>query len=134
MSQTNIPTKVMPAVSMCNPWKEPLKCPLIIFIIIVVLALIWAIVMIANLPATDKNGRQISTAQKVWFGVIIFIIYLIIAILFGVIIYNYCLTCNGSKAWLALIVFLILPIIIAILIGAVIGSAYGTSALLVGFV
>lgn len=126
---TEIP-QVSPPV--CNGWQEPIRCPLIIFIIIVILAFIWNIVIVVNLPPIDRQGQPITTGQKWGIGVVILIIYLLVAFIFGRIIYGYCRRCDGNRAWITFFIFILLPIIIAIVLGVVIGASYGLTLFFMG--
>jgi len=111
----------------CNPWNQPLKCPLILFIIIVILSLIWNIILIYDLPYQDRHGRIINSGHRWAIGIVIFIIYLAVGIIFGLVIYNYCVRCDNNNSWVVLFIFLLLPLIITAIIGILIGCSYGAS-------
>lgn len=112
----------------CDPWREPLKCPLLIFTILVVLGALWTIWTLARSPNVNNQGQPISTAQKWTVGIIGLVIYLIIAYLFGLWMYHLCLKCEVLNSWLVFLLAIFFPIILALVLTIIIGIILGITS------
>src|SRR5688572_13672275 len=109
MSQTYYPPTAQLNVQPrhCNPWD--LRCPLIIYVALVILSIIWHFTTINNLPTIDRQGNEIPLQRRntaTWLG---FIIILIIDLLFGIWIYNLCKDCNYGASWLVFLLAIFFP-------------------------
>lgn len=116
-----------------NPWKDPLKCPLILYVILVVLGLLWMLAGFGRVPGVDRNGNPINSGNR-WFAFLIgIILYLIIAYLFGLWIYNLCKGGYYGTSWLVFLLAIFFPLILTLVIGAVVGAILGLGYFFTGF-
>ena len=96
----------------CNPWKEPVKCPLLLYIALIILGLILNFIYVSRLPTVDRLGRPISNNQR-WVAIILgIIIYLAIALLFGTWMYRNCVNCNTGGSWIIFLLAIFFPLIL----------------------
>lgn len=104
----------------CNPVTQPLRCPLIFFIILSIISLIITIVMAFSFGHNVHNGRR-------WGGFIVsFIVQLFLICVIGWIIYRLCASCHGGWAWLVFILAIFLPFILLIISAVIIVVFLGT--------
>jgi hypothetical protein len=104
----------------CNPVTQPLRCPLIFFIILAVLSLIVTVVMSFSFGHNVHNGRR-------WGSFIVsFIVQLFLTFIIGWIIYRLCATCHEGWAWLVFILAIFLPFILLIISAVIIVAILGT--------
>lgn len=116
----------------CNPWSEPLKCPLYIFIILAIIGMIINIYLIVRSPTVDAQGNQISASQK-WVAAILSVLVMsLITVLFGVWIYSQCSRCRFGSAWLIALVALFLPLILFFITALLVSAFLGLSILTFG--
>lgn len=116
-----------------DPWKEPFKCPLLLYTILVILGLIINLAAVNKTPNVDRNGNQISNSQK-WTAFIIgLIIYLVIAYLFGLWMYNLCKSGKTLNSWLVFLLAIFFPLILSIIVGIIISAILGISFFLFGY-
>ena len=135
MNYETYPTYAVPAygISTYSPWKDPLKCPLILYTILVVLGFLWMLASFSRVPAVDRNGNAINSNSK-WFAFIIgLIIYIIIAYLFGLWIYNLCKGGHVLSSWLVFLLAIFFPLILTLVIGAIVGAILGIGYFFGGF-
>ena len=114
MSQINFPYQPVDIQPQCNIWT--LRCPLIIYIALVILSIIWHLTTVNNLPLNDRNGNLIPVQRRntaITFG---FIIMLIIDLLFGIWIYSLCKKCQYGGSWLVFLLAIFFPLVIALII------------------
>ena len=110
-----------------NPWSDPIRCPLILYVILVVLGAILNLKAIADAPNVDRNGRTITYSQKWTAGIIGLVIYLIISYLFGMWIYNLCKKGQTLNSWLVFLLAIFFPLILALVVGLIVGAFLGIS-------
>lgn len=94
------------------PWKEPFKCPLWIYTILVILGLVGTIITIASLPSTDKNGDPISASQRWVSGTFSIMVGLLLALGFGWWMRKECKMCNFGRSWIIMLAAVIVPLLI----------------------
>lgn len=113
----------------CDPWKEPFKCPLLLYVALIIVGILINIAAVMRLPDVDRQGRPISTQQK-WSATIVgLIIYLIIAFLFGKWMYSTCSRCETLNSWLIFLLAVFFPIILAFLFGLITAAVLGVGFL-----
>lgn len=119
--ETNPFMKGFPTIpAECNPITQPLRCPLIFFIILSVISLIITIVMAFSFGHNVHNGRR-------WGGFIVsFIVQLFLILVIGWVIWKLCASCQGGWAWLVFILALFLPFILLIISAVIIIAFLGT--------
>jgi len=115
-----------------NLVSNPIICPVYFFIIIVILLLFWIYIIIYYLPSTDRKGLPITYFHKYALFISIFVFYILFVIIFGLILYNLCLTCNSNNTWGIIFLVILLPIFIAIIIISYLGYFYGPSIFFIG--
>lgn len=114
---------------LCDPWKEPIKCPLILYVILIVIGVLVNIAAVMRSPNVDRLGRPISTSQK-WAATIFgLIVYLIIAYLFGHWMYGTCARCETLNSWLIFLLAIFFPIILSFLFGLITAAVLGVGFL-----
>lgn len=127
MSKTEIFTNDTDIVTtkQCNPWGEPLACPLIIYIVLAIISIFFSISSYSKIPNYDRNGNVINNSTKNSTFIIGLILNIIIIILFGYWMYTLCSKCQHLNAWLVFLLAIFFPIIISLIILALIGVALG---------
>lgn len=114
----------------CNPWGSLVRCPLYIYI---ALSIIGFYITWQSLLGT-KDGKSKSTkGSKTTQGktpresasIVGLVLYSVIAIIFGMIIYNQCKKCDNTNAWFWLIIALLAPFIIVALVLGILSFVYG---------
>lgn len=115
-----------------NPWNEPIRCPLILYTILVILGVVINLSAAMRAPSVNRQGMPISNTQK-WTAFIIgLLVYLIIAYLFGKWMYNLCKSGQTLNSWLVFILAILFPLILAIIIGIIVSAFLGISYFLFG--
>lgn len=110
-----------------DPWKEPFRCPLLLFVALVIIGLIYNVWFLIKSPNVNNAGQPISTTQKWVVGIIGIIIYLIIAYLFGLWMYKLCSRCETLNSWLVFLLAIFFPLILALIVSIIIGIILGIS-------
>ena len=119
---TKIPEK-------CHPTKEGIKCPVILYIILVIIGAVILIFALLRLPPIDRRGDPI-TGGRIWLAAIVgFVFYLIVSLVFGWWVLRQCLACQEGYSWVVLLIVVLLPLVLVPITGLVIGSILG-----VGFI
>ena len=126
ISDNELSTPIQPTY--CNPWRDPIRCPLILYTILVVIGLIINLASISRIPTVDRDGRPITSSQRTTAIFIAIVVNIIVAILFGWWMYSLCRKCQSLNAWLVFLLAILFPIIItlisAILMSAILGLGY----------
>lgn len=113
----------------CNPWREPIKCPLLLYVALIVIGVLVNIAAVMRAPNVDRLGRPISNQQK-WAATIFgLIIYLIIAYFFGNWIYNVCSKCETLNAWLVFLLAIFFPVILGFVFSLITAAVLGVGFL-----
>lgn len=106
----------------CHPGRQPYKCPIGIYIFIIVLMAVINIWAIFRAPRIDNNGRTISTGTIWWAAIIGVAFHLIFGLLIGWWIFEQCRSCNGQNRHVIFILAIGVPILLGILTGIIIGN------------
>lgn len=124
-------TPVLPPLpEICEPWRDPIRCPLIIFVFLVVIGVIANLLSLFKIPDIDRNGNRIDPSRKTFAVIVAIIINLIIAYLFGLWIFNLCKQCQFVNSWLVFLLVIFLPIIVAVVINVLVSSILGVGHVL----
>lgn len=114
----------------CNPWRDPVRCPLILYIVLIVVGVFINLAAVARAPDVDRQGRPLTQTQK-WSSTIIgLLIYLIIAYLFGMWMYRLCTSCNTVGSWLIFLLAVFFPVILAFIFNVIVSAVLGVGFLL----
>ena len=117
------------AYKSCDPWKEPIKCPLILYVALIAVGVLVNIAAVMRSPNVNRQGQPISTAQK-WSATIFgLVIYLIIAYFFGRWMYNECSGCHTVTSWLIFLLAIFFPVILSIIFGLITAAVLGVGFL-----
>lgn len=101
----------------CNAFRNPISCPLILYIVLSVIGIIGLAVTIFMAPRRD--GNEITTHER-WIILLIGIfIHLIFTFFFGWLLYALCSRCENGWAWFLVILAFVLPIILYIIIAII---------------
>ncbi len=114
----------------CKPWSEPLRCPLLLYVVLIVLGLIINISAVARTPDVNRSGQPITPTQKWSTTIVGIIIYLIVAYLFGMWMYNLCKKCQTVNAWLVFLMAVFFPLILALVFGVITAAVLGVGFML----
>ena len=113
-----------------KPWESPLKCPLVIYVSLVILGIVGGVVLVAEIPEKDKNGFDVTNAQRWISGTSAIIAGVGTAFAMWFWMRHECKLCNYSEAWLIFLVAILLPIIsfflVLIIMGAISGIDIGS--------
>ena len=109
----------------CHPGRELFRCPIILYIIIIIIGFIINCWALFRTPRTDNSGKEITTGQLWVAGIIGAAFYLIIALAVGWWIYERCRECNSSSYWMPFIISLLIAIILAPITGLIMGTILG---------
>ncbi len=113
----------------CHPTKEGIKCPVILYIIIVIIGAVILLFALFRLPPIDRRGNPI-TAGRIWLaGIIGFIFYLVVSLVFGWWVFRQCLACQEGYSWVVLLITILLPLVLVPITALVIGSILGVGFL-----
>jgi hypothetical protein len=123
-------TQVKPAPSdnywntpdVCHPGRQPYKCPIGIYVFLVVLLIVINIWAIFRAPRIDNHGRTISTSTIWWAAIIGIAFMLIFSGLFAYWIFQQCRSCDGQSHHIVFTLAIGVPIILGIITGLVIGG------------
>ena len=118
------------AVKTCQPWSDPIKCPLLLYVVLIILGLIINISAVARTPDVNSAGQPITPTQKWSTTIIGIIIYLIIAYLFGMWMYSLCKKCQAGQAWLVFLLAVFFPLILALVFGLITAAVLGVGFML----
>jgi hypothetical protein len=115
----------------CHPGRQPYKCPIAIYVILIVILIIVNIWAIFRAPNFDSSGRHISTGTKWWAGIVGIVFILIFGLFFGWWILQRCKTCDtsGPSSGVTFALALGVPIILGVLAALVIGGIMGVGFL-----
>jgi len=116
---------VGPITDVCEPWSDPIRFPMILFVILIVLVILMTISAITKAPLVDRNGNPITNNQKWVVGVISIVILLIIAALFGFWIYYLSKKCQSGTAWLVFLLALLLPVLLYVVSTVIVAVLLG---------
>ena len=116
----------------CDPWGEIIKCPLILYTILVIVGVILNLSAMSKAPSVNRNGVAITSSQK-WRATVIGLgIYLVIAFLFGYWIYRLCQRCETLNSWLVFLLAIFFPLVLAVIVGMIIGGILGITTFVFG--
>lgn len=103
-------TEVIVEDRTCNPWSSLVYCPLYLYIIVSLIGfyLTWQS-LASNKSSSASEGGKKSKSPATNAIAIGLTIYAIISLIFGMIIYNQCKSCNRGNAWLWFIIALLAP-------------------------
>ena len=118
---------IPPLTAECSPWNDFIRCPLIIYTVLVVIGLISNVMFISRAPNVNNTGQPITNGQKWVTGIIGLLIYLLIAYLFGRWIYSLCSRCEVLNSWLVFLLAIFFPLILSIIVGLTMGLFLGIS-------
>jgi hypothetical protein len=118
-------TKNTEASCMCDPLRDPIRFPFVLYVILVIIGFFLTLRAIINAPHKDHLGNRISPQRKWALGLLVLIIFLLVAFFFGSWIYALSSQCDGTSAWLIFFLAILFPVIlfavtiviIAVLIG-----------------
>lgn len=106
----------------CHPGRQPYKCPIGIYIGLLVLMAIINIWAIFRAPRINNKGRKISTSV-IWFAAIIGVAFhLVFGLLFGWWIFESCRSCHGQNRHVIFLLAVTIPIILGLVTGVIIGN------------
>jgi hypothetical protein len=109
----------------CHPGREWIRCPIIIYIIIIIIGLIINLWALFRIPRIDNSGKQITTGQMWIAGIVGIGFYLIVALAVGWWIYERCRMCDSSSYWMTFVISILVAIILAPITGLIIGGILG---------
>jgi len=107
---------------LCHPARQPYKCPIGIYIFLLVFLAIINIWAIFRAPRIDNNGRRISTGTIWWAAIAGVAFHLIFGLMIGFYIFEHCRSCNQESRHLIFLLAVGTPIILGIIVGIIIGS------------
>ena len=108
--------------NMCHPGTQAFKCPITLYIILIIIGAIINIWALFRAPKKDRSGKDITTGQ-LWLSFFIgMTFYIILAILFGWWIYERCRSCNTSSSGIIFISALLIPVLLALITGVIMGA------------
>lgn len=106
----------------CHINRQPYRCPIWIFVALVVLLAIINIWAIFRAPRVDNSGREI-TVGTIWLAAIIGVAFhLIFSFFFGWWIFQQCKACDGVSHHVIFLLAVAVPVILGVLTGVIIGS------------
>lgn len=114
-------------VGVYDPWRDPIRCPVILYTILVVIGLILNLSSTSKIK-TDRLGREIPETRRSCATILGIIIYLVVAYLFGVWMYNLCVQGSRMSAWLVFLLAIFFPFILSIIILVIIFAILGVSS------
>ncbi len=106
----------------CDPLTHPIKCPLIVYAILIIIAIIVVWVRTTSLSTLDRDGNDITHQQKLITASCTAIIMVILSFVVGGWIVYHCRQCSNQGEWLLFIIALISPLIIVLIGGLIAGS------------
>lgn len=115
--------------SNCHPGREWIKCPIILYIILIIIGIVINAWALFRTPRTDNSGKEVTTGQMWVAGIVGFGFYLIISLAVGWWIYERCKKCERSSYWMTFIIAILIAIILAPITGLIIGSILGVGFL-----
>lgn len=110
--------------SACHPGRELYRCPIIIFVILIIIGIIINIWALFRVPRTDSSGKEITSGQMWVAGIVGIGFYLIVAFAIGWWVYQKCRECDQSS-WVSFIIVILIAIILAPIVGLIIGGILG---------
>lgn len=117
----------------CSPWSNIIGCPITIYTVLVIIFAISQLMAIINAPSVNTDGQPVSQAARWGWGIVILIIYLLIAYGFGSWMYNLCNkspTCGSGSSWLVFLLAIFFPIILAVIATIIFGAVIGVGSVL----
>ena len=107
----------------CNPWTNVISCPLIIYVILVVIGILVHVLLLSNGfydRQAEKNKRvngnngtgQLSPDVVQTITIVVLLINILFAFLIGLWIYNLCKKCQKGSAWLVFLLSLFFPVML----------------------
>lgn len=132
-SGSSVITEQLTVEETCNPWSSLIHCPLYLYIAIslVGLFMVYNALSGGDKKAGKKSGAaspsvQVGTSKNQSGATIVgLVIYVVISLLFGMIIYGQCKECNTGNAWLWLVVALLAPFIFVALTLGILSFVFG---------
>ncbi len=109
----------------CHPGRELFKCPIILYIIIIIIGLIINCWALFRAPRIDNSGKEITTSQLWIAGIIGISFFLIVGLVVGWWVYERCRSCNPSSYWWTFIISILIAIILAPITGVIMGAILG---------
>lgn len=107
---------------LCHPGRQPYKCPVGIYIFLLVLLAVINIWAIFRAPRVDNNGQAISTSTLWWAAIIGVAFHLTFGLLIGWWIWEQCRSCNGENRHIIFLLAIAVPILLGIITGVIIGN------------
>lgn len=106
----------------CHPGRQPYKCPIGIYIGILVLMAVINIWAIFRAPRINNKGKAISTSL-IWYAAIIGVAFhLVFGLLLGWWIFESCRSCHGQNRHVIFLLAVTIPIILGLITGVIIGN------------
>jgi len=113
----------------CHPARQHFKCPITLFIILMIIGAVVNIWAWLIAPHRDKMGYEIP-ASDYWIAIILGVSFHFLVIIIGAwIIFEQCRRCNVDASWIVFLLAVLLPVVSALLVGLIIGQVLGVGFL-----
>lgn len=113
----------------CNPIKEPIKAPLWLYVLLLLVGLGVNLYLIARSPDVNSEGEPVEPEQKLVAGIVITILYIVIGSFFGYWIYTEARKCNYGASWLVFMMSILIPVFLLILTTILLSVVFGMDML-----
>lgn len=112
--------------TVCDPWGSLVKCPLYIYIALSLVGfyITWQALLGNDKTKGSKGSKQGKTSRETT-ATVGLVLYAVMSIIFGMIIYNQCRKCDNTNAWFWLIIALLAPFIIVALVIGILSFVFG---------
>jgi len=107
---------------LCHPGRQPYKCPVGIYIFLLVLLAVINIWAIFRAPRINNNGKQIAVSTIWWAAVAGVAFHLVFGLMIGWYLFEQCRSCNQENRHIIFLLAVATPIILGIIAGIIIGS------------
>lgn len=100
------------------PLLNPMYCPLLLYILLVLLGLIGILMYYNHLVITKPPPSSLALLGPEFNRLLLVIAaYIILSYIVGVIIYGFCSQCQYTKSWVVFLLAILTPILFAVVMG-----------------
>ena len=106
----------------CHPNRQVFKCPIWIFVLLMVIGAIINIWAWLDAPKRDRDGNVIMTLDY-WIAIITGVAFHVLVLVLGAwLIFENCRRCQLEASGVIFLLAILIPIVSALLVGLIIGS------------